>query len=37
VREEWQHRDEICLIIYEERLRIDAHFVDTALIMGCAF
>jgi hypothetical protein len=34
---DWQHRDEICRIIYEECLRIDAHFADTALTIGCAF
>jgi hypothetical protein len=34
---DWQHRDEICRIIYQECLRIDAHFADTALTIGCAF
>jgi hypothetical protein len=34
---DWQYRDEICHIIYQECLRIDAHFADTALTIGCAF
>jgi hypothetical protein len=34
---DWQHRAEICHIIYHECLRIDAHFADTALTIGCAF
>jgi hypothetical protein len=28
---DWQHRDEICHIIYQECLRIDAHLADTGV------